>query len=429
MITIGSLFSGACDGIALGLEWAGLGPVLWHAELDPWRRRVLARHWPDAILYEDVRQITDATPAVDLLCGGFPCTNVSIMGNKAGLDGDESGLWSEMLRVIQQVQPSIVFIENVSSLISASGGDLRCVCGWNRGRRGLRPHHEEIPVERKADLFDACRGRHERERPSDPSRVASGVRRHLVPRTSGDVDSQADPHVAYLLGRSRSLPPVCSSLPDHQGDAGRCTVGVPADASRIALLDDGDARISRAHEAGDPSSESSRSATKRATAEHPETGDCEVCGWPLGGAPRFAVSRTALGRVLGDLSAFGFDASWCCLRGTDVGYPVERERIFVMACAHEGGCEKLREAHDLDGRYAPWDIAHRRGACRPPPGPRDGAALRTWSADYRGHQSGVRRSSSWLSDRVERVGSLGDSAMPVLVLEAFRRLRDRMIAA
>lgn len=113
---IGSLFSGI-GGLELGLERAGLGRVAWQCEIDPFCRRVLARHWPEATRVEDVRTVSRATvPSVDVICGGFPCQDVSLAGKRAGLDGARSGLWVEYRRIIEEIEPSIVVIENVLGL-------------------------------------------------------------------------------------------------------------------------------------------------------------------------------------------------------------------------------------------------------------------------------------------------------------------------
>ena len=115
-ITIGSLFSGI-GGLELGLEWAGLGPTVWQVETDPFCREVLAQHWPDADRsVTDVRRATAATLApVDLICGGFPCQDVSSAGKGAGLAGSRSGLWFEFERVILGMEPRFVVVENVAS--------------------------------------------------------------------------------------------------------------------------------------------------------------------------------------------------------------------------------------------------------------------------------------------------------------------------
>ena len=123
MITIGSLFSGV-GGLDLGLEHglaaAGIHTrTLWQVEQNDYARAVLARHWPHAERYTDVRTITaSSVPPVDLLCGGFPCQDISVAGNGAGLAGARSGLFFEMVRVIRELRPRIVVLENVSAITS-----------------------------------------------------------------------------------------------------------------------------------------------------------------------------------------------------------------------------------------------------------------------------------------------------------------------
>jgi len=133
-LTIGSLFSGI-GGLELGLERAGLGPVLWQCEINPFARRVLAKHWPDATRYEDVRGIDEATPRVDVICGGFPCQDISLAGKRAGIeDGERSGLWSEYARIVRTLRPRFVIVENVAGLLGFGFGrvlgDL-AACGYD----------------------------------------------------------------------------------------------------------------------------------------------------------------------------------------------------------------------------------------------------------------------------------------------------------
>ncbi len=113
MLTIGSLFTGI-GGIDLGLEWAGLGPVVWQCERDPYCREVLARHWPGVPIHEDVERLP-SLPYVDLVCGGFPCQDVSSAGKGAGLEGARSGLWYAFAGVVSRVRPRFVVVENVAS--------------------------------------------------------------------------------------------------------------------------------------------------------------------------------------------------------------------------------------------------------------------------------------------------------------------------
>lgn len=115
--TFGSLFSGI-GGIDLGLERAGW-KCLWQVELDPFRRSVLKRHWPDVSLTADVRHASARTlgRGVDLICGGFPCEDISRVGRRAGIDGAKSGLWSEFHRIICDLRPDYVLVENSTSLL------------------------------------------------------------------------------------------------------------------------------------------------------------------------------------------------------------------------------------------------------------------------------------------------------------------------
>lgn len=117
MLTVGSLFSGI-GGLELGLERAGMRCV-WQCEIDPYCQRVLARHWPDVLRLRDVRGVNAGTvPPVDVLCGGFPCQDFSQAGKGAGLAGARSGLWFEYARVIRELRPSYVIVENVRNLIA-----------------------------------------------------------------------------------------------------------------------------------------------------------------------------------------------------------------------------------------------------------------------------------------------------------------------
>lgn len=115
-LTIGSLFSGI-GGLELGLEWAGLGPVLWQVEQDPFCQAVLAKHWPNAERFVDHVQVVSRSnlAPVDLICGGFPCQDVSSAGKGEGLTGERSGLWREFARVVGEFSPPWVVVENVTS--------------------------------------------------------------------------------------------------------------------------------------------------------------------------------------------------------------------------------------------------------------------------------------------------------------------------
>jgi DNA (cytosine-5)-methyltransferase 1 len=122
------LFSGI-GGFSLGLERSGGFETVAFCEIDPFCRRVLANHWPKVPCYDDVRVLTAARLAadgiaVDVICGGFPCQDLSLAGNRAGLEGARSGLWGEYRRVIGEVLPRFVIVENVPGLLSLGMGTV-----------------------------------------------------------------------------------------------------------------------------------------------------------------------------------------------------------------------------------------------------------------------------------------------------------------
>jgi DNA (cytosine-5)-methyltransferase 1 len=121
-VKIGSLFSGI-GGLELGLERAGCGRTVWQCEIDPYARAVLAKHWPDAIRFDDITKMHDV-PQVDLICGGFPCQDISNAGKRVGIDGARSGLFFELMRVVRLVRPRFVVLENVAALLGRGMGDV-----------------------------------------------------------------------------------------------------------------------------------------------------------------------------------------------------------------------------------------------------------------------------------------------------------------
>jgi DNA (cytosine-5)-methyltransferase 1 len=115
------LFSGI-GGFSLGLERTGGFKTVAFCEIEPFCRRVLNKHWPDVPIYEDVRTLTAERLAadgigVDVICGGFPCQDISVAGKGAGITGERSGLWSEYARLIGELRPRYVIVENVAALL------------------------------------------------------------------------------------------------------------------------------------------------------------------------------------------------------------------------------------------------------------------------------------------------------------------------
>jgi DNA (cytosine-5)-methyltransferase 1 len=115
-----NLFSGI-GGFSLGLERAGMRTVAF-CEIEPFCRRVLAKHWPGIPCYDDVRTLTAERLRADgivsdVICGGFPCQDISLAGKGDGIDGARSRLWGEYARIIGEVRPRHVIVENVAALL------------------------------------------------------------------------------------------------------------------------------------------------------------------------------------------------------------------------------------------------------------------------------------------------------------------------
>jgi len=87
-------------------------------EIDGYARKILERHFPEATRFTNVKRVGEHNLAsVDILSGGFPCQDISVAGNQAGIDGERSGLWSEFYRIIGELRPRYVVIENVANLV------------------------------------------------------------------------------------------------------------------------------------------------------------------------------------------------------------------------------------------------------------------------------------------------------------------------
>jgi len=115
------LFSGI-GGFSLGLERAGMTTVAF-CEVDKKCQKVLAKHWPEVPIFDDVKTLNkgllnEKGISVDVICGGFPCQDISLAGKGAGIEGERSGLWSEFARLIGELRPKYVIVENVSALLS-----------------------------------------------------------------------------------------------------------------------------------------------------------------------------------------------------------------------------------------------------------------------------------------------------------------------
>ena len=117
-----SLFSGI-GGFELGLERAGM-EVIWNSEIEPFPCEVLKRRWPDVPNLGDITKIDwNTVPRVDVICGGFPCQDISVAGKQKGIKDDtRSGLWFYFRDAISALRPRYAIIENVAGLYSSNKG-------------------------------------------------------------------------------------------------------------------------------------------------------------------------------------------------------------------------------------------------------------------------------------------------------------------
>jgi len=305
------LFSGI-GGFSLGLERAGMRTVAF-CEIDPYCRRVLAKHWPTVPVWGDIRTLTGqiiadaigsqlreqsgrrhgasgADPAqpgcngsqgIDLICGGFPCQDISVAGKGAGIGGARSGLWSEYARIIGEVRPRYVIVENVAALLgrgldvvlgdlAALGYDAEwhCIRAADVGAPHLRdrvwiiahPQHSDADCERphRADEHKhrgtELRDEQERELGSlgealadtDQPRLEGWLRKSLRECSSEWTTRQSSPPVADSIGQrklqSQGLERESWRRPSDrrwwrtEPDVGRVAHGVPARVDRLRSL-------------------------------------------------------------------------------------------------------------------------------------------------------------------------------------------------
>lgn len=115
-MTHGSLFSGR-GGFDIGAECAGV-ETTWNCEIDTFLRYKLKRISPYAKQYSDVKQVSYPNH-VDIISAGFPCQDISISNstNRKGIKGSRSGLWVEVARIVDEVKPGYLLLENSPELL------------------------------------------------------------------------------------------------------------------------------------------------------------------------------------------------------------------------------------------------------------------------------------------------------------------------
>ena len=198
------LFSGI-GGFSLGLERTGGFETVAFCEIEAFPRRVLAKHWPGVPQYSDVRTLTADVLrrdgiAVDVITGGFPCQDLSVAGKQRGMgEGTRSGLWSEIVRLVGELRPQYVIVENVAALLAGPserrGGWFGRVLG-DLAECGYDAEWENIPA-------SALGAPHRRERVWLLARNAN--QNHVGPLGSLSAQCQADAsRVSQVLAHADS---------------------------------------------------------------------------------------------------------------------------------------------------------------------------------------------------------------------------------
>ena len=249
---IGSLFSGI-GGLELGLERATGGRTIWQVEQNEYARAVLAKHWPQAKRYEDVREVgAHNLEPVDILCGGFPCQDISLAGKGAGITGSRSGLWTEYARIIREIRPRYVVVENVANLcvrgLGTVLGDLAAV-GYNaiwdcvpaaavgahhrRDRGFVVAYSDSVSIHSKQEFGQKCKSPSKPERHGQNRSLAdaNGTRPQRQ-RRPGEVGQARAQEASRLFRRS-----IQSARPwEPEPDVGRVANGVPNRVDRLRAL-------------------------------------------------------------------------------------------------------------------------------------------------------------------------------------------------
>ena len=154
-------FSGA-GMFSLGLERTRGFETVAFCEIEEFPRKVLAKHWPGVPCYEDVTKLTSDVLerdgiSVDVITGGFPCQDLSSAGKRGGIEAERSGLWGEIVRLISELRPSYVIIENVADLLVGESGGWFSKVLTDLAECGYDAEWENIPA-------GALGGQHLRER-------------------------------------------------------------------------------------------------------------------------------------------------------------------------------------------------------------------------------------------------------------------------
>lgn len=227
------LFSGI-GGFSLGLERTGGFETAAFCEIEPFPRKVLKKHWPEVPCYEDVRELTadqlvrDGAGSIDVITGGFPCQDLSSSGSGLGLNGSRSGLWSEIARLIGEIRPRYVLLENSPNLLTGANGEWARIVFGRLASLGYDAEWDVIGA-------DEVGAPHKRKRAwivAYPDVIGQSLPRGLLHAINPAPDAYREANHVVELFRRGKLPFLCER---HDG--------VPAQVGRDQLTAFGNAVV------------------------------------------------------------------------------------------------------------------------------------------------------------------------------------------
>ncbi len=213
MLRMIDTFSGI-GGFSLAARWLGGIETVQFVEREPYCQRILRKHWPDVPIHDDICTFNPAPGSADIICGGFPCQDISTAGKQAGIkEGTRSGLFYELMRVVRLVGPRYVVLENVAAITS---NGLDAVLG-TLAEAGFDAEWACIPA---ADV-GAC---HRRDRWWCVAYANhAGVEAPWSEQFAAGAEQHGELDAAYASGERRRQITGCPSS-DESEDEGRATL-------------------------------------------------------------------------------------------------------------------------------------------------------------------------------------------------------------
>lgn len=157
--------------------------TIWQVEQNEFCRAVLARHWPHSQRFDDVTTLdASSIPTPDIVCGGFPCQDISTAGTKEGLQGERSGLFYEMARIVRQIRPRVWVMENVPEVVNRGLPDILAevaLLGYAARWGSLRASAVGAPHRRERWFCVCWLADHDRQRGDPSAWLATGERADL----------------------------------------------------------------------------------------------------------------------------------------------------------------------------------------------------------------------------------------------------------